>query len=166
MCGIAGYIGSRQNFPKKNDINDCLKIMQLRRGPDSADQRIVDKEDYSLVFLHSRLSIIDPNPRSKQPMEDSEGILSFSGEIYNYLEIKSDLIKLGHKFKTKSDTEVILNAYKQWGFESFHKFNGMFVFAIWDSAKRELIIARDRYGVKPLVYYWDGRTFIFCIGGG
>ena len=162
MCGIAGYIGSRQNFPKKNDINDCLKIMQLRRGPDSADQRIVDKEDYSFVFLHSRLSIIDPNPRSKQPMEDSEGILSFSGEIYNYLELKSICESKGVKFKTTSDTEVLLKMLNIFNTQALKMLDGDWAFSYYNKKKDSIIISKDRFSVKPLFYFEENNNIYFA----
>lgn len=162
MCGIAGYIGSRQNFPKKNDINDCLKIMQLRRGPDSADQRIVDKEGYSFVFLQSRLSIIDPNPRSKQPMEDSEGILSFAGEIYNYLELKSICESKGAKFKTTSDTEVLLKMLNIFDNQALKMLDGDWTFSYYNKKQDSIIISKDRFSVKPLFYFKENNNIYFA----
>ena len=87
MCGISGFIGNRKYLPTQSRIMECLDLMKLRRGPDGADHITVNKENYSFAFLHARLAIIDPHERSNQPMEDSEGIISFVGEIYNYIEL-------------------------------------------------------------------------------
>jgi len=162
MCGIAGYIGSRKNFPTKFGISDCLKLMQLRRGPDSAGQYIINKENYSFVFLQSRLSIIDPNPRSKQPMEDKDGILSFSGEIYNYLELKSICENKNAKFRTKSDTEVLLKMLNIFGAEALKMLDGDWAFSYYNKNDDKIIISRDRFSVKPLFFLEEKDNFYFA----
>lgn len=110
---------------------------------------------FKVGFGHRRLSILDLSPAGHQPMRfDPAGLaITFNGEIYNYLEIKEELIKLGHSFTTRSDTEVILHAWQQWGPECLHRFNGMFAFVLLDYRKNELFAVRDRFGVKPLYYY-------------
>src|ERR1700733_3084705 len=109
-----------------------------------------------LSFGHRRLSILDLSSFGHQPMSDAEGRfwITYNGEVYNYLELKEELTLLGGQFHSQSDTEVILLAYKQWGADCLHRFNGMFSFLIFDTQTRTLFGARDRFGVKPL-YYWD-----------
>ena len=99
MCGIAGFIGNKTYFPKKENIEKCLKAMHARRGPNAYGSKTVHKKDFSLTFLHSRLSLIDLNERANQPMEDNEGIISFNGEIYNFLELRQICKEKGASFK-------------------------------------------------------------------
>ncbi len=118
-----------------------------------------------LLFLgHRRLSIIDLSEAGHQPMcnEDGSIWIIFNGEIYNYKELAESLVKKGHQFKSRTDTEVILHAYEEWGEECFNHFNGMWAFALWDKDKQELFCARDRFGIKPFYYYFDRRTFILA----
>jgi asparagine synthase (glutamine-hydrolysing) len=120
--------------------------------------------DYSLALGHRRLSIIDVSPYGHMPMSNSESKLwiTFNGEIYNYLEIREELMELGHIFNTQTDTEVILAAYKEWGIECQNKFNGMWAFAIFNTDTNKLFVSRDRFGIKPL-YYWlspSGNLFL------
>jgi len=156
MCGINGIVYKT----KKPDSLEVYKMNKAikHRGPD--DEGVYKFEN--VVLGHVRLSIIDLSEKGKQPMSnDSRYWISYNGEIYNFKEIKKQLLDLGHKFFSKTDTEVVLNAYKQWGIESFHKFNGMWSFAILDNKEKKLIISRDRYGVKPCYYYNDNEKFIF-----
>ena len=150
MCGISGIC----NFERKPSLETVKKMsLKLRhRGPD--DEGCFTNDFVSLG--HTRLSIIDLN-KSKQPMidENNKNVLIFNGEIYNFKELKNELKQLGHKFKTDGDTEVILKSYKEWGTECLKRFEGMFVFVIWDNKKNELIVARDRMGEKPLFYYYS-----------
>lgn len=152
MCGINGF-----NFQDQQLI---LKMNELtsHRGPDQTD--IFLSEEISLG--HNRLSVIDLSERGRQPMKDEAGELTivFNGEIYNFQELRRDLEKK-YSFKSKTDTEVILYAYREYGPDCVKKFNGIFAFAIWDARTRELFIARDRMGIKPLYYYFDGVKFIF-----
>ncbi|MCA9496055.1 MAG: asparagine synthase (glutamine-hydrolyzing) [Nanoarchaeota archaeon] len=155
MCGINGY-----NWSNPNLINDMNKKI-VHRGPDGQGIFVDD-----LVSLgHVRLSIIDLSDAGKQPMsyvkDDKNLEIVFNGEIYNYLEIRDELIEKGYKFFSESDTEVIMAAYLEWGFECVNKFNGMWAFCIYDVSKKILFLSRDRLGVKPLYYYNNNGKFIF-----
>ncbi|MES2132264.1 MAG: asparagine synthase (glutamine-hydrolyzing) [Bacteroidota bacterium] len=158
MCGIAGYF----HFDKEvkadpallKSMTDCIAY----RGPDGEGFYVYD----NMALGHRRLSIIDLNT-GDQPMysEDGNKIVVFNGEIYNYIELREELTGLGHKFKTSSDTEVLIKSYEQWGHECQNKFNGMWAFALWDKSKQELFLSRDRIGEKPLSYCVYNNTFIF-----
>ncbi len=152
MCGIAGF-----NFSDKNIINKMCKVLE-HRGPDA--QKIYTDNFVSLG--HRRLSIIDLSENATQPMYYSNYVIIFNGEIYNFEQIKNRLIAKGHQFITKSDTEVILHAYQEWGEECVNSFNGMWAFCIYDIKKQILFLSRDRFGIKPLYYFFDGNTFIFA----
>ena len=119
---------------------------------------------FTVGLLHRRLSIVDLSPSGHQPMCDPAGQLwiTYNGEIYNFVELRHELEALGHVFRSTSDTEVILAAYRRWGRDCLARFNGMFAFALWDGARHELFCARDRFGVKPFYYQWDGRRFAFA----
>lgn len=123
----------------------------------------VNKESYDVILAHRRLSIIDLSPAGHGPMPSADNKLwiTFNGEIYNYLELREELIALGYSFRTKTDTEVIINSYLCWGTECLNKFNGMWGFALWDGRKNELLLARDRFGVKPLYYSFNEKYFAF-----
>ncbi len=152
MCGIAGYIG-KKSFSDKL-ISKSLSFLK-QRGPDFRAVKkynINSQNSKNILFLHTRLCIIDLEARSNQPFEDKNFSIIFNGEIYNYIEIKNDLILKGFNFITKSDTEVLLKSYICYGTSFFQKLEGMWSFAIWDKKKQELILARDRFGEKPLFY--------------
>ena len=144
MCGI--WVSMNFNNITKKHLS-CIS----HRGPDSTKLVEVDR---GVFFGFNRLSIIDLNERSDQPMfsNDKRFIIVFNGEIYNYKELRIELHKLGHTFTTKSDTEVLLRSFLQWGEECLQRLNGMFAFAIWDRRKKELFAARDRLGIKPFYY--------------
>lgn len=139
-------------------------------GPDSdarlshprIDQPGVAQADLALGFR--RLAILDLSPAGHQPMAspDEANWIVFNGEIYNYIELREELRACGHRFRSGGDTEVILAAYHAWGEACLKRFNGMWACAIWDSRKRQLFLSRDRFGIKPLYYTWDGRTFSFA----
>lgn len=154
MCGICGFTYRDETLIKS--MNDSIS----HRGPD--DEGIYVSEGMSLG--HRRLSIIDLSPLGHQPMsnEDKSLWIVFNGEIYNYEEIRQTLIDKGHTFRSHSDTETILNAYQEWGRDCLGRLRGMFAFAIWDSKKKELFIARDRLGVKPLYYVEKGGSLFFA----
>ena len=134
MCGISGYLGQNYNKIEQN-ISNTLQLMK-RRGPDSKNFYNKNYLDKEILLLHSRLNIIDLNNRSNQPYIDEDLVLVFNGEIYNYLEIKNELIKKNYKFKTDSDTEVLIKSYREYGDKCVDYFNGMWAFAIWDLKKK------------------------------
>jgi asparagine synthase (glutamine-hydrolysing) len=154
MCGIIGGI----EFSNRNTFDfskgGFLHRYISGRGPDFYSLESKAIEQYNVTLAHSRLAIIDLSNDSNQPMESLDGryLLTYNGEIYNYLELRSELIDLEVQFKTKGDTEVLLKAWEHWGIECLNKLNGMFAFSILDSHKRELFLVRDRFGVKPLLY--------------
>lgn len=137
---------------------------KLQYTPKAHILEIKENESYNIVLGHRRLSIIDLSAAGHQPMcsEDGKLWIVFNGEIYNYVELRNDLKDLGYKFKTNTDTEVILGAYRQWGIGCLSKFNGMWAFCVVDLDKKKLISARDRTGVKPFYYWFDGDTFSFA----
>ena len=150
MCGLAGVVG------KTNDaVLSKMLLEQKHRGPDNTSVWI----DSGIQLGHNRLSIIDLSEESNQPFGNERYILVFNGEIYNYLEIKTELKDFS--FKTNSDTEVLLAAYEKWGRECLNKLNGMFAFAIWDKETNTLFAARDRFGVKPFFYTISNNVFYF-----
>ncbi len=159
MCGIAGYI----NLNSKPASEIILKKMTDKishRGPDGEGQFI----DGCAALGHRRLAIIDLSPAGHQPMLSSEGryVITFNGEVYNFKEIRIELESLGHSFRSKTDTEVILLAYAEWGARCVSRFNGMFAFAIWDKKEKMLFLARDRYGIKPMYYVLRNDHFLFA----
>ena len=141
---------------------DAFVDSLAHRGPDGRGTWFDANE--TLGLGHRRLAILDPRPVSDQPMADSHGryVVVFNGEIYNFIELRDELSGLGHTFHTDCDTEVLLAAYRQWGEECQFRFNGMWAFAIWDAKERSLFLSRDRFGVKPLHYFWDGKVFAFA----
>lgn len=159
MCGIAGFV----DF-KKYTADEVLTRMTdiiRHRGPDG-DGHYIDKTPEAIVGLgHRRLSVIDLSNAASQPMQYGELQLIFNGEIYNYNEIRDELIAKGHSFRTHSDSEVILHAYKEWGKQSLRKFIGMFVYVIYDKEKKLLFCVRDRAGVKPFHWYHKKGLFLF-----
>jgi len=159
MCGIVGILDHRKKIDKflLAAMSDSLKY----RGPD--DSGIWINEEKNMGMGHRRLSIIDLSRAGRQPMTDySKKIcITYNGEIYNFKEIKKELIGKGYKFISKTDTEVIINAYKEWGIKCLKKFNGMFSFGIYDDKNKKIFIARDRVGKKPLYYAQYNEKFIF-----
>lgn len=159
MCGIFGFL--------HKDVLDDVMIERgiaanntlTHRGPDG--EGVWFDKNVGIFLSHRRLSIIDLDQRSSQPMRRDDLVISFNGEIYNYIEIKDELISSGHTFQTESDTEVILAAYQEWGEQCLDRFDGMFAFALWDTSKQSLWLVRDPFGEKPL--YWakldDGIYF-------
>ncbi len=165
MCGISGYFNFRRKLSKNDLYANSVKMCNVleRRGPDSSGVW-VDKS-LLITFAHRRLSIIDLNKRSDQPMKSNNDrfIVVFNGEIFNFLELKDLLKKEGIKFRTNSDTEVIVESFANWGItESVRKFQGMFAIAAWDKRKKELFLIRDRLGIKPLYFYFDNGNFAFA----
>ena len=148
MCGICGKLS--WNAPPSKELMERMNHKIAHRGPD-ADGIFVRG---ALGMGHRRLAIIDLGPAGKQPMQDSSGKywIVFNGEIYNFETVRDELKSLGASFHTRTDTEVILEAYKKWGVECLKHFNGMFAFALWDDVQQQLFMARDRLGKKPLFY--------------
>jgi asparagine synthase (glutamine-hydrolysing) len=186
MCGIAGF-----HLPNSENMSDALEAMAqaLRhRGPDDEGYLVVEcstgktnqlggadcqlelppiktyRGKADLYLAHRRLSIIDTSPRGHQPMPSPDGRhwIVFNGEIYNFVELRGELKSHGHRFRTGTDTEVALAAYGTWGIEALHRFNGMWSFALYDVEKKELILCRDRFGVKPLYYFHLNDIFAFA----
>ncbi|PWA04048.1 asparagine synthase (glutamine-hydrolyzing) [Flavobacterium psychrotolerans] len=156
MCGIAGILGFKAN---KANILGMLET-QKHRGPDFMD---FYNEEHKITLGHNRLSIIDLSSDANQPfLSDCKNyILVFNGEIYNYLELKQEL-QSKYTFRTHSDTEVLMNAYIEWGEGCLNRFNGMFSFAIWNKKENLFFAARDRFGVKPFYYFFDNSNFFFA----
>jgi asparagine synthase (glutamine-hydrolysing) len=154
MCGIIGQVGG-----KKEALERGLGAMR-HRGPDG--QHIVN--DGSVTFGHARLSIIDLAARSDQPMRSGSGksLIAFNGEIYNYRELREELAREGVRFKTEGDTEVLLEGYEKHGAAFFEKLRGMWAFAIYDTRNGSLVLARDRFGIKPLYYSTEGGELSFA----
>lgn len=159
MCGIAGIF---------NLNGEPVSSVLLRKMTDAIAHRGPDGEGFyidSFIGLgHRRLAIIDLSPAGHQPMATAHNqyVITYNGEVYNFQELRAELEALGCQFRSKTDTEVVLFAYKEWGAKCLDKFNGHFVFAIWDKTREELFLARDRYGAKPLYYTFAGPYFIFA----
>lgn len=158
MCGIAGIY----NFEKTVSeawLKKMTDIME-HRGPD--DEGFYVKDNIGLG--HRRLSIIDLSSQGHQPMsnEDESLWIVYNGEIYNFIDLHNELEKRGHVFKSNTDTEVVLHSFEEWGFDCLNRFNGMWAFAIWDVKKKQLFCSRDRFGVKPFYYFFNGITFAFA----
>lgn len=156
MCGIYGSFNSDSKI--KNFILNKLS----HRGPDGSGYYI--SKNKNTLLCHTRLSIIDESDNGLQPMTDETGnyLITFNGEIYNYLEIKKNLLSRGHKFKSNSDTEVVLYSFIEWGAECLDMFRGMFAFCIYQKNNSKFFLARDRFGIKPLIYFYDGLKFYFA----
>lgn len=160
MCGIAGIYNLNKTTPN---------LLLLRKMGDTIAHRGPDHEGYytneeGIGFCHRRLSIIDLSELGNQPMaNDDETIwLVFNGEIYNYKELREDLIKRGYTFKSKTDTEVVIKSYEEYGIDCVKHFNGMFAFSLWDTKNKRFFAARDRIGIKPFYYYSNSNMFVFA----
>ena len=158
MCGICGIFDFTGNLIDQEIIRRMNSAI-VHRGPDGEGE-FFDKE---VGLGHRRLSIIDVGGGG-QPIGNEDGSIQvvFNGEIYNFIELRDELQKFGHQFRTHSDTEVIVHSYEQWGIQCVKRFNGMFAFALWDARKRELFLARDHLGIKPLYYVTIGNQFLFA----
>jgi asparagine synthase (glutamine-hydrolysing) len=157
MCGISGII-SKNNTPVKSEVIKAFNNIIAHRGPDADGFYYGD----NFAFGHRRLSILDLSAEGNQPMHYLERYtITYNGEVYNYIEIKEELINLGYNFKSKTDTEVILAAYAQWGEACVDRFNGMWAFAIYDRLENSIFCSRDRFGVKPFYYTTIGNYFAF-----
>ena len=157
MCGFTGFI-SKKNKKEKEKIIKEMNDTIIHRGPDGEGYYV----DENIAMGFRRLSIIDLKG-GDQPLynENKDLVINFNGEIYNFQELKEELIKCGHKFKTKSDTEVIIHGYEEYGYDIVNKLRGMFAFVIWDIKNKKLFGARDNFGIKPFYYYLKDNNFIY-----
>ena len=159
MCGIAGFIDFHKKSTKSN-IQSMIEPLN-HRGPDGEGVSLFKSKNAIIGFGHKRLSIIDLSQTGKQPMALNHLHITYNGEIYNYQEIKNELLELGHHFNGESDTEMILHAYTEWGIKAVERFIGMFAIALFDEKKQEVVFIRDRAGVKPLFYYQKNDLILF-----
>ena len=159
MCGIVGFIDYSCKLNKSN-ISD-MTLSLKHRGPDYQNHKIFNKNNYVIGLGHSRLSIIDVSNAGNQPMTFRNFHITYNGEVYNYLEIKKDLINKGFTFESDSDTEVVLKAFVYWGHSFVNKLIGMFAIVIYDDNSNQIHFFRDRAGVKPLYYYIDDKYVLF-----
>jgi asparagine synthase (glutamine-hydrolysing) len=152
MCGFVAVLTSRSSFPES--LLSSMRDRIRHRGPHGAKNWIETYPNGTVALGFRRLAVIDPRSIADQPMVsvDSRKVLVFNGEIYNYIELRNELEERGRVFRTRSDTEVLLQAYEEWGEESINRLNGMFAFLIWDELKKEALVVRDRFGEKPLFY--------------
>jgi asparagine synthase (glutamine-hydrolysing) len=159
MCGIVG-ICHLKGEPVSTSLLKKMTDTMAYRGPDDEGHYT----DGPVGLGHRRLAIIDLSPAGHQPMADqtNDFVITYNGEIYNFQELRKELTALGHSFFSQSDTEVVLHAYKEWGEQCLERFNGMFAFALWDRSRRRLFLARDRYGIKPLYWYFRNGFFLFA----
>jgi asparagine synthase (glutamine-hydrolysing) len=158
MCAIVGQVGGIERLDETEAVLRRQVALLRHRGPDDSGY-VVDRD---FAFGHARLAIVDPE-HGQQPFtsEDGNVVITFNGEIYNYIELRDELVRLGHAFRTTSDTEVLLTAFRQWGEGVLDRIDGMFAFAIYDRRSRALFCARDPYGQKPFFYVADERRFAF-----
>lgn len=155
-CGIVGAVSNKERILSKISFKAMLNSLK-HRGPDSNNIW----QNQKVILGHTRLSILDPSARGSQPMLSGSLVITYNGEIYNYQEIKNDLLKLGVDFVSHTDTEVILKGFEVWGEKILDKLNGMFSFCIYDFKKNYIFLARDQLGIKPLYYYHDSNVFLF-----
>ena len=159
MCGIVGDINFNNRAIEEQNIREMMHKIK-HRGPD--DEGIFIEDSVGLGFV--RLSIIDLSSAGHQPMisDDSRFVLIFNGEVFNYIELREELRAKGYKFRSNSDTEVVLKSYQEWGEKCLDKFNGMWAFVVYDRETKETFGARDRFGIKPFYYYRDNKRFLFA----
>jgi asparagine synthase (glutamine-hydrolysing) len=161
MCGICGIVELERGEVARESLLAMRESLR-HRGPDDCGLWV--SPDNRVGLAHRRLSIIDLGALARQPMvsPDNNLVVVFNGEIYNFMDLRSELQQMGHRFASRSDTEVLLAAFRQWGIDAIHRLDGMFAFAIYDHAKRRLVLARDRAGKKPLYYLRTGRVLRFA----
>ena len=160
MCGITGWWSKNSKINK--DLFHSMRDSLIHRGPDGFDSYF--SYDEKLALGHRRLSFNDLSDSAIQPMSNEKKniFLTFNGEIYNYKKLRKILEANSHEFKSNSDSEVIIHAYEEWGMQFLEKIDGMFAFAIWDENSQKLLLVRDRFGIKPLYYFFDKENFIFA----
>jgi asparagine synthase (glutamine-hydrolysing) len=162
MCGISGFIDFNKKITREQLMAACNSIQH--RGPDNGDIVVFETPEATIGLGHRRLAILDLSPLGRQPMysDDKSITILLNGEIYNFKEIRSDLVEKGYHFSSNSDTEVVLKAYQQYGTDCLHKFIGMFAIVIYDSNLQKVFLIRDRTGVKPLYYYFADGCLLFA----
>ncbi len=161
MCGIVGFRSIREFAALRENLPQAAATLSYR-GPD--DSGLFFDEKSGVGLGHTRLSIIDLSKKAHQPMASDDGKvwISYNGQVYNFMQLQGQLKKRGHSFRSNSDTEVVLKSYVEWGVDCFRKFFGMFAIAIWDGRRGELILGRDRIGIKPLYYHFRDGTLVFA----
>ena len=159
MCGILGIYNLDGSAVNKNLIAEMGSQIK-HRGSDGEGIYVED----NIGFVHKRLAILDPSNKGQQPMhsKDDKWIVIFNGCIYNFKELRQELIEKGHTFKSETDTEVICEGLAAYGTSFFERLNGMFAIGAWNTKEKKLYISRDRYGIKPLYYWFNGKTIIFA----
>ncbi|SDT16603.1 asparagine synthase (glutamine-hydrolysing) [Streptomyces sp. TLI_053] len=161
MCGITGWVAYDRDLTLERDVLDAMTATQLCRGPDDGGSRL----ERHAALGHRRLAVLDPGGGAQPMTAEHDGrllaALSYNGEVYNHHELRAELVAAGHRFRTRCDTEVVLRGYLEWGERVAGRLNGMFAFALWDARTEELLLVRDRMGVKPLHYHPtpDGVVF-------
>jgi asparagine synthase (glutamine-hydrolysing) len=164
MCGICGILNWTSDTPSA--VLTAMTERIAHRGPDQAGHWHTSNTSHTptVGLGFRRLAILDLSPAGHQPMTNETGDLQlvFNGEIYNTPTLRKTLARLGHIFRSRTDTECVLHGYETWGVEVLQQLRGMFAFALWDSPNQRLLLARDRVGIKPLYYYWDGKQFAFA----
>lgn len=159
MCGITGIYRPGQNSIQYKVVKKMTDAI-AHRGPDGEGHFI----DNDIALGHRRLAVLDLTAAGNQPMSTKDGkfVVSYNGEIYNFLDLRHELENLGYQFNSRTDTEVLLHGYRQWGLNLIPRLNGMFAFALWDVDKRELLLVRDRYGIKPLYLWKNNKEYVFA----
>jgi asparagine synthase (glutamine-hydrolysing) len=166
MCGIAGIVRGRTAAIEEEELRKMQTVL-LHRGPDDrgiyVDNDSAKARGLCVGLAHCRLSILDLSAAGHQPMIGGDGRIAIihNGEIYNHEELRHELEAKGHNFRSRTDTEVAINAYLEWGLACVERFNGMFAFALWDRQEKRLVCARDRLGIKPFYYHYDGKELVF-----
>ncbi|MEW5736134.1 MAG: asparagine synthetase B, partial [Thermodesulfobacteriota bacterium] len=160
MCGIIGVMS--RGMPVDPEALAVFRDRLAHRGPDGKGLWL--SPDRSVALGHRRLALVDLSPAGAQPMENEDGTvaLTMNGEIYNHRELRAELQVLGHRFRSTSDSEVALHGYEQWGPGVVDRLEGMFAFGIWDENKKSLLLARDRFGIKPLYYHAGDSLLLFA----
>lgn len=160
MCGIAGFYSKKEGIKHSKKLIKTMTDIMIHRGPDAEGQWF----DGKVALGHRRLAIIDLSEDGNQQMVSYDGkyVITYNGEVYNYIEIRRQLESEGVIFNTKTDTEVILEAYRKYGTNCFNMFNGMWAFVIYDIDNNQIVFSRDRFGIKSLYYVNDDNNLIFA----
>src|SRR4051794_17644429 len=149
MCGIAGWVDYERDLTLERETAEAMTATMSLRGPDDEGLWLAPRA----AIGHRRLAVIDIEGGRQPMVAAGDIVLTYSGEGYNYRDLRAELAAKGHAFRTASDTEVVLRAYEEWGVDMVHRLNGMYAFAVWDGRTEELLLVRDRLGIKPLFWY-------------